>query len=73
MPRYGPMILGRRVRIGLTVTHPKPACAQARTLLLRPWTRAHGGGNCYKKVMAGRCNMTIIRRICSLSARKAKS
>ena len=70
LPRYGLMILGRRVRTGLTATHPKSACAQARTPLLRPWTRALGGGNGYKKVMAGRCNMTIIRKICLLLARK---
>ena len=66
------MVLGRRVRTGLNATHPKLACAQIRTPLLRPWTRAHGEGNCYKKVMAGRCNMTIIRRIYLLSAKKKK-
>ena len=49
LPRYDPMILGRRVRIGLTATHLKPICAQARTPLLRPWTGAYGGGSCYKK------------------------
>ena len=70
LPRYGPMVLGRRVRTSLTATHPKRACAQARAYLLRPWTHAHGGGNCYKKFMASRCIMTIIRRICLLSARK---
>ena len=70
MPRYSPLVLGRRVRIGLTATNPKPACTQARTPLLRPWTCAHGGGNYYKNVMVGRCNMTIIRRIYLLSARK---
>ena len=70
LPRYSLMILGRRVRIGLIVTHPKPACAQTRTPLLRPWTRAHGRGNCYKKVMEDRCNMTIMRRICLLLARR---
>ena len=66
------MILGRRVKTGLTAIHLKPVCARARTPLLRPWTRTHDGGNCYKKVMAGRCNMTIIRRICLLLARKEK-
>ena len=66
------MILGRRVMIGLTAIHPKPTCAQVRTPLLRPWTRAYGGGNCYKKAMANKCNMTLIRRICLLSARKKR-
>ena len=73
LPRYGPMVLGRRVRISLTATHSKPACAQARAHLLRPWTRAHGRWNCYKKFMAGMCNMTIIRRICLLSTRKTEN
>ena len=73
LPRYSPMVLGKRVRTGLTAIHPKPTCAQARAHLLKPWTHAHGRGNCYKKVMADRCNMTIIRRICLLSTRKWKS
>ena len=73
LPRYGPIVLGRRVRTDLIATNPKPACAQARTPLLRPWTCAHSRGNCYEKVMAGKCNIKIIRKICLLSARKQKS
>ena len=66
------MILGRRVKTGLTAIHLKPVCARARTPLLRPWTRAHDGGNYYKKVMADRCNITTIKRICLLSTKKRK-
>ena len=64
------MILGRRVKTGLTAIHLKPVCAQARTPLLRPWTRAHDGGNCYKKVMAGRCSIATTKGICLLLVRK---
>ena len=73
LPRYSPMVLGRKLRTGLTATHPKPTNAQARASLLRPWTRAHGRGNCYKKVMADKGNMTIIRRICLLSAKRTEN
>ena len=64
---------GRKVEIGLTTTHPKPACAQIRTPLMGLWTRVHSKGCCYKKVMADMCNMTKIRRIWLLLARKQKS
>ena len=67
LPRYGPMVLGKKVRTGLTTTHPKPACAQTKTPSLKPWSHAHSKGNYYKRVMAGRCNMTIIKGICLLS------
>jgi len=62
LPRYGSMVLGRRVRTDLTATHPKPACVQTKTPSLKPWSHAHGKGNCYKRVIAGRCNMTTIKK-----------
>ena len=37
LPRYGPKVLGRRVKTGLASTHPKPACAQTKALLLKLW------------------------------------
>jgi len=52
LPCYGPMVLGRRVRPGLTATHLKLACAQTKTLLLKLWSHAYGRGNYYKGVMA---------------------
>ena len=73
LPRYGPIVLYRRVKTGLTATHPKPNYAQVRAHLLRPWTYIYGRGNCYKKVMVDKCNITIIRRICLLLARKTKN
>ena len=59
LPRYGPMVLGRRVRIDLTTTHLKPACVQTKTPSLKPWSHAYGRENYYKRVMAGSYNMTI--------------
>ena len=70
LPRYGPMVLGRRVRTSLTATHPKPACAQTKTPLLKLWSDAHGKGNCYKRVMVDRYNITTTKGKCLLSARK---
>ena len=52
LPRHDPMVLGRRVRIGLTAIHPKPACAQTKAPLLKFWSHAYG--NSY----VGRCNIT---------------
>ena len=37
---------------------------------LKPWSHAHGRGNCYKIVMAGKHNITTTKGICLLSARK---
>jgi len=72
LPCYGLMVLGRRVRNGLTATHPKPTCAQTKAPSLKPWSHAHGRGNNYKRVMAGKCNMTTIKRKCLLSIRTQK-
>ena len=55
------MILGRRVRTGLTAIHPKPACAQTKAPLLKFWSHAHGRGNYYKRVIAGKCNITTTK------------
>ena len=54
----------------MTATHPKPAYAQTRVLLLKPWSHAHDRGNCYKKVMAGRCSIATTKGICLLLVRK---
>ena len=59
--RYGPKVLGRRIRTGLTTTHPKLACAQTRAPLLKFWSLAHGRGNYYKRVMAGKYNITTTK------------
>ena len=61
LPRYGPMVLGRRVRTGFTATHPKPTCTQTKGPLLKLWSHAHGRGNCYKRVMTSRCNITTTK------------
>ena len=66
------MVLGRRIRTGLIATHPKLACAQTKALSLKLWSHAHGRGNCYKRVMTDRCNITTIKRICLLSVRIQK-
>ena len=73
LPRYGLMVLGRRVRTGLIATHPKPACAQTKAHLLKFWSHAHGRGNCYKGVMTGRYNITTTKRKCLLSAKKGNT
>ena len=70
LPRYSPMVLGRRVKTSLTATHPKPVCAQTKAPLLKLWLHAHGRGNYYKGVMAGRYNIITIKGKCLLSARK---
>ena len=62
LPRYGPMVLGRRVKTGLTATHLKSAYVQTKAHSQKPWSHAYGRGNCYKIVMASRCNMTIIKK-----------
>ena len=64
------MVLGRKVKIGLAVTHPKPACAQTKAPLPKLWSHAHGRGNYCKRVMVGRYNITTTKGKCLLSARK---
>jgi len=64
------MILGRRVKTGLTATHLKLACAQTKAPSLKLWSYAHGRGNCYKRVIVGRYNITTTKGKCLLSAKK---
>ena len=61
LPRYGQMVLGRRVKIGLSTIHPKSACAQTKVCLLKFWSHAHGRRNYYERVMADRCNITTTK------------
>ena len=67
---YGLMVLGRRVRTGLTITHSKSVCAKTKPTLLKLWSYAHGRGNCYKGVMTSKYNITTTKGKCLLSARK---
>ena len=75
LPHYGLMVLGRRVRTGLTATHPKPTCAQTKASSLKPWSHDHSRGNYYKRVMASRCNMSNKKNmlIVSLNTENTKS
>ena len=72
LPRYGPIFLGRRVKTDLIATHTKPSYAQTKAPLLKPWSHAHDKGSYYKRVMAGRYNITT-KGICLLSARKMEN
>ena len=62
-PGLKTLLLGRRVRTGLIATHLRPACAQAKALLLKLWSHAHGRWDCYIRVMTGKYNMTTIKEI----------
>ena len=61
LPRYGLMVLGRKVKTGLTAIHTKPTCRQTKAPLLKFWSYAHGRENCYKRVMVGSCNITTTK------------
>ena len=73
LPRYSPKVLGRRVKTNLIATHPKLTCAQTKAPLLKLWWHAYGKGNCYKRVMAGRYNITTIKGSMLTVNRKAKN
>ena len=72
LPHYHPKVLGKRVRTDPIATHLEPACVQTKAPLLKLWSHAHGKWNCYKRVTAGKYNITTIKDKRSLLVKTSK-
>ena len=57
---------------GPIATHLEPAYVQTKAPLLKLWSHTYGRWNCYKRVMAGRYNITTIKDKCLLLVKTSK-